>query len=214
VDPTIIIPIMIALIPCLIALIILCRTSFNYWLSAILGGSGWFIALLIRAPILAYFQNLGFHGIVMSSIMAGVFEESIRYFITWYKNLRKIDLRSSISIGLGWGLTEAVIIYALQVPVASITRGYEWTAFIPGAIERNIAIVFHLSMTLLLLVAIVRRFKLLLLIAIFLHVLLNVVGVFTMLMLGNPWITECIIALLVLMMIVPIMIYVRKNIPS
>ncbi|RLG84595.1 MAG: hypothetical protein DRO40_00970 [Thermoprotei archaeon] len=214
-DLTILIPIMIAIAPSLIALAVVSGSKLTRWINAILGGSGWLIALLARTPLLFFIQSLDmFPRIFFASLAAGVFEETMRYFVVKYRISRESNFYSIASIGLGWGLTEAIIIYALQVHTASATYGYYWIDFFPAAIKRNIAIVFHLVMTLLASIAVVKSIKLLLFATISIHTLLDLVAVLIATYLNNPWLVEGLIALLTLTTIIPVIAYVREIFPT
>ncbi len=57
-NENILVPILIALGPGFSALLFVSRLRINYWLNAILGGSGWLIALMIRFPLLALINSL------------------------------------------------------------------------------------------------------------------------------------------------------------
>lgn len=211
-DPALAVPITLALGPGLAALATISRRSLDLWMNALLGGAGWFVALLARLPFLMLARELEIYvRALYASLMAGLFEETARYFVVKSRSRVVNNLRSSVSIGLGWGLTEALIIYALQVPFAAAMRGHEWTVFIPGAVERNIAIAFHLGMTLLISLTVIGRpLALLLPTTISLHFLLNAAATFIAIQLEDPWIIEGSLALIVLVIVVPVYAYVRK----
>ena len=211
-DLTLAVPIVLALGPGLVALIAISRKSSDLWINALLGGAGWFVALLARSPFLMLAQGLEVYARALyASLMASLFEETARYFVVRSRSRVANSLRSSASIGLGWGLTEALMIYALQVPLATAMTGYDWVVFVPGAVERNIAIAFHLAMTLLIsLTAIGRPLALLLSMTISLHFLLNATATFIAIQLGDPWIIEVLLALIVLAIVMPVYAYTRK----
>jgi len=208
-DPALALPIILALGPGLVALIAISRRSSSLWINALLGGAGWFVALLARLPLLILARGLEIYvRTFYASLMAGLFEETARYFVVRSRTHTVKNLRSSASIGLGWGLTEALMIYALQVPFAAAMTGYDWTVFVPGAVERNIATAFHLAMTLMISLTVIGRpLALLLPTTILLHFLLNTAATFIAMLLEGPWIIEGSLALIVLAMVMPVYAY-------
>ncbi|MCP8308644.1 MAG: YhfC family intramembrane metalloprotease [archaeon] len=114
--------ILIALIPAFALFIYFSRAKGSMWLAFILGGAGWFGALLLRLlplqlPLVIYGQdfasNLVYFG--YASLLAGLFEEGIRYICIKKASFTREDHRHVLSFGLGWGFLEAVLIYALSV---------------------------------------------------------------------------------------------------
>lgn len=199
----ILIPIAISLIPGFIALLLISRKSFTLWLIALLGGGGWLVALMLRLPILSLLTQSPYY-ILIASLMAGVFEECIRFLILRLGIISKFSLRGFTSLGLGWGLTEALLIYAVPVYVSSmIFNYYGLLDLLPGALERNSAIIIHLSLTLLMSLRI-GSIKLLIL-AVILHSLINYLAVSSLILLGNVWYVEGIIALISLSIFIPIL---------
>lgn len=182
-------------------------------LAALISGSGWLIALLAREPVLLVINKMDFYTkIFLSSLMAGLFEETARYVLLRYPMPRGGGLMYAVSAGLGWGLTEALLIYAMQVPLIASIYEYSWTVFLPGAVERNASILFHIGMAMLLALGVMGyvSWKKALPLAISLHTALNVTALIFALILKNPWLIEGVIAVLVLVMVMPIMHYYRK----
>jgi uncharacterized membrane protein YhfC len=124
--------------------------------------------------------------------MAGLFEEGIKYgFLRKYPSFIK-TLKHALCFGLGWGICEALLIYVLTV----LTYGflYEWLItlislppesilaynFILGAFERNIAIVFHVSATILVALAIWHNRFLFAFLAILTHFLFDFIPILIM----------------------------------
>jgi uncharacterized membrane protein YhfC len=214
-DPALAVPITLALGPGLIALAAMSRKSLDLWINALLGGAGWFVALLTRLPLLMLARGLEIYARALyASLMAGLFEETARYFVVKSRSRLINNLRSSASIGLGWGLTEALIIYALQVPFVAAIINHDWTAFIPGALERNIAIAFHLAMTLLISLTVIGRpLTVLLPTTASLHFLLNAMATFIATRTEDPWIIEGSLALIVLAIVIPVYAYTRRLLP-
>ncbi len=214
-DTLIVIPILVSVLPGLVALIVISRPNRSYWLMALIGGAGWLIALIAREPILLLLGSLDLYPrICLAAFMAGVFEEITRYLILKRFVSKNTDLYGALSIGLGWGLTEALLLYAIQVPLAATIYGYNWTDFLPGAIERNSAILFHLGMTILIMLGIIGfiSVKVAVPLAIGLHTLLDIIAGITAIEIGNVWIVEGIIALIALVVVLPIIYYFLKEI--
>jgi uncharacterized membrane protein YhfC len=198
----ILIPIAISLVPGLTALSLIARRSPTLWLIALLGGSGWLVALTLRSPLLLLFtQNP--HYLLIASLMAGVFEECVRFLILRLGIVSRSSLKGFTSLGLGWGLTEALIIYAVPAYMLGTVLNYGLLDLLPGALERNSAIIIHLSLTLLMSLR-VGSFKLLVL-AITLHSLINYLAVSTLSILGNVWVVECLIAVISLSVFIPVL---------
>jgi len=210
------VPIFLALGPGFVALAVTSKRDLSLWINALLGGAGWFIALLTRSPLLLLAQGLGVHARVLyASLMAGLFEEAVRYLVVRSRARVTSDLRSWTSMGLGWGLTEALVVYALQVPLVAAMVDYDWIVFVPGAVERNIAIVFHLAMTLMISLTVVKKPLVLLLpTTTSLHFLLNVAATFIAMQLRDPWIVEGLLALIVLVVAIPVYAYTHKLLQS
>jgi uncharacterized membrane protein YhfC len=196
------------------------------WLSALLGGIFWFVALLARTPILlvlelwvltippAFYTIIIIIVIFIGAFLAGLFEEGIKYgFLKKFPNFVK-TLKHTLCFGLGWGLSEALLLYVLTVLAYGFL--YEWLltiitlppesslyfSFILGAFERNIAIAFHVSATILVALAIWHRRFLFALLAILSHFLLDFIPImilrYILYPLLDPFIAgilvECLIA--------------------
>ncbi len=188
---------LIAILPAFLIFLYIARFKGSMWLSALLGGIFWLLALLARTPILLVLDLWGltiappFYAIYVAiliflgSLMAGLFEEGIKYgFLNKYPAFIK-TLKHALCFGLGWGLCEALLVYVLTV----LTYGflYEWLItivplpsesilifnFILGAIERNIAIVFHVSATILVALAVWHHRFIFALVAILAHFLFD-----------------------------------------
>lgn len=203
----------IAVVPGFTALILVSGRNIRNWLNALIGGAGWFIALLLRAPLLVYLDRLPDINMKMlfAALAAGVYEEVFRVLIVRSRVKSSLDINAVAAIGLGWGLVEALIIYVLQVPISASLYGYNWIVFLPGAIERNAAILFHVSLSFI--AALAMRYGLLkiLCINISLHMCFNTIAVYTLLITRDPWLTEAIIALIALTTMTIILHHVLKR---
>lgn len=211
-EPALALPIILALGPGFVALTAVSKRDLGLWINALFGGTGWFVALMVRSPLLALARGLDIYaGVLYASLMAGLFEETTRYLIVRSRSRVANNLRSWASMGLGWGLAEALVIYALQVPFVAAMTGYDWAVFVPGAVERNIAMAFHLAMTLLISLTVIGKPLVLLLpTTISLHFLLNVTATFIATQLENPWLVEGLLALTTLAIATPVYAYARK----
>lgn len=187
------IPVAIAIAPALIALARVAGAKGSAWVIAVLGGSGWFLALILRIPILmAVHLQEAIYG-YFASIMAGLFEETTRFLFLRIDLVRSSSIKGSIALGLGWGLVEALLVYAIPVCLTASLYQYSWIDLLPGALERNSAVLIHLSLTLLL----SRNpwsFKLLAA-SITIHSAANSIAITALGLLRNAWLVELVIAL-------------------
>ena len=158
----------------------------------------------------------------MKNVSAGVFEEVARYVVYrfWLRDVR--SWRGALMFGAGHGGIEAILLgglaaYALLQAIAY--RGADLSSMVPaeqlsqveaqlnafwslpwhlallGAIERLFAICFHLSASVLVVQALLRRSWIWLLLAILWHTLLDAVAVFGIETWG-AYVTEGLIGLM------------------
>jgi uncharacterized membrane protein YhfC len=128
----------------------------------------------------------------LGALLAGLFEEGIKFvFVKKYPSYIK-TVKHALCFGLGWGICEALLLYVLTV----LTYGflYEWLitiitlppesylyySFTLGAFERNIAIVFHVSATILVALAVWHSRILFALLAILAHFLFDFIPIMMM----------------------------------
>lgn len=195
-----IIPVALATLPSLLTLTLICRMDFRKWVLAILGGGGWLLALIARLGILALISKTVKEYLVfglISSILAGFFEESARYFLIKhvFKRNELLEFKHLASFGLGWGFIEAVLTYVPQALYASYVLQANWLSLAPGAIERNIAILLHVALTFLM-AYVVRGKKLALIFTpITLHAFSNIYAISMFSFVKNVWLTELLVAL-------------------
>lgn len=147
----------------------------------------------------------------IASFLAGLFEEGFRLTLLRIKFIRELFRKGAVSLGLGWGFSEALNIYAIPVYFTSIMIGYNWLDLLPGAIERNSAVLLHVSLSILL--SVNPNDIRLLIASILTHTLVNIVGVLSLMMLRDVWLVEAIIALTVLSVYLSIMLTVAKSKP-
>ena len=193
-------PVIIALAPAFTVLAINSKSDFRKWLIALIAGGGWFVALIARLPLLTFiarwFQENYVFITLSSSILAGVFEEPVRFVLLKYVSKEiKLGLRELISFGLGWGLVEALIIYVFQAIFLQYGLGVEWFKLLPGAIERNIAALFHTALTFIAAWVLVKGVKYIM-IPISLHALANIYATLMLQVTKDLWIIEGFIGLL------------------
>ncbi|MGQ9469907.1 MAG: YhfC family glutamic-type intramembrane protease [Nitrososphaerales archaeon] len=212
--------ILIALIPAFALFIYFGRTKGSMWLAFILGGAGWLSALLLRLlplqlPLVIYGQgfalNLVYFG--YASLLAGLFEEGIRYICVKKASFTREDHKHVLSFGIGWGFLEAVLIYALSVLVIHVLRPeLTFMNLLPGAIERNIAVLLHSALSFLVLCALnMKRF---LILAIGLHASLDMIAVSIYYALfGEVWFVEGIILAMTLIIAVFTYMIVKRYSP-
>ncbi len=214
-----IIPLALAILPSLLVLVFTSKMKPRLLLTAIMGGGGWFIALIARMPILALVSR-GFQGnyvivAVASSILAGVFEEPTRYFLLKHvlRGRENLDINALVSFGLGWGLTEALIIYVFQAAYVGLALNIDWVKLVPGALERNMATLFHVALTFIAAYVIIKGLKLIV-VPISLHALANLYAVFLLQVTRNPWFIEGFLALALIPASIALIVLSRKTITS
>jgi len=187
------------------------KLRFSFILGFIIGGVGWTIAYFLRMPILLYVQQFPSLIVVITiaASLAGIFEESFRYFFA-----KKWDFLSKrngeiISFGIGWGMFEVFLIHTLSwvnimlaimlgIPIPGLTPlptpdALFWTGLI-GSYERNLAVAFHVGVTLIIAKALTdRKF---LGVAIVAHALLDFITVYFAIIFG-VYVAEAILFVLV-----------------
>jgi len=187
----------IALVPGAVALFTAADLSVRRWIAAAAGGGGWLLAYALRIPViiaastaLAPQQRMW-----LLVLLSGVFEEGVRYAVM--RILSRGDsyrVRDAVSLGLGWGVTEALLIYVAALPIAAM-RGLGYHQLLPGALERNSAIAFHALVSIVVAYAAARRSIPVLVGAMAMHSGLNAAAVLLLAYLRNPWAVEGAIAL-------------------
>jgi len=191
------------------------------WLSALLGGIFWLVALLARTPILVVLEFwaltvppvfiviLAVILIFTGAFLAGLFEEGIKYgFLNKYPQFIK-TVKHALCFGLGWGLCEALLLYVSTVLLYGFL--YDWLitiitlptepefffSFILGAFERNIAIVFHVSATIIVALAVWHRQFLFAVVAILAHFLFDFIPLMILQFVLYPLLDQYIAAIVV-----------------
>lgn len=91
-----------------------------------MGSVGWCVALMLRLPILIltsiYLDPLA-SGLV-GALCAGLFEEYVRFFFARQFIKNKIIDGKVASLGVGWGLSDAFLGYALSMVILWIIITY------------------------------------------------------------------------------------------
>lgn len=187
-----IIPVALSVVPGSAALAVAAGRRGHNWVAALLGGGGWLLALVLRAPALAYLQTVDTLGILIAAALAGAFEEPVRSLLLRSGPVSRGSRRGAASLGIGWGLAEAFLVYAVPVAISAPAYGYGWADLLPGAVERNSAIAVHLSLTMLL-ARNPRSYRLVAASAA-LHSAVNLVAVAALLVLRDVWLVESVIA--------------------
>lgn len=112
--------------------------------------------------------------LIWGPILAGVFEEGMRYIYFSRSNKAAIDRRyGPIVFGLGWGLGEVIVLFSLGILTnlgdTTNLRDYTLIQILPGLVERISAISLHVAMSILVFYAIYDDRKIGLILAVFLH---------------------------------------------
>ena len=198
----------VALLPASVALATTSGRRVDLWLVALLGGGGWLAALALRAPVLASLDPKSPASGYVASVLAGLFEESFRFAILRTELLRRSSTRGATALGLGWGLAEAALIYALPVLATSATRGYGLVELLPGAVERNSATAVHLSLALLM--SVNPGSLRLLAVAVALHAATNCLALASLNAFRNVWVVEGVIAVVAVALLATAVRLVRR----
>ncbi|MCP8308556.1 MAG: YhfC family intramembrane metalloprotease [archaeon] len=213
--------ILIALVPAFAVFIYFSRAKGSMWLAFIVGGVGWLGALLLRLlplqlPLVIYGQDFASSLVYFgyASLLAGLFEEGIRYICIKKASFTREDHRHVLSFGLGWGFLEAVLMYALSVLVVLVLMPeLTFMEFLPGAIERNTAVLLHSAMSFLVLCALsMKRF---LILAIGLHAIVDMIAVsiYYYVFIGEVWLVEGILFAMTLLVAVFTYLIVKRYSP-
>ncbi|MHA1724764.1 MAG: YhfC family glutamic-type intramembrane protease [Promethearchaeota archaeon] len=232
INSLILIIILLAILPHFIIFVIYSRMRPRAVLVFILGGVLWLGALLLRSPLLQlviilYFLptpietvpleainavSISIWYVAFSSLMAGIFEEVIRFIAVKKIKLTSRDNVQLTSFGLGWGLTEAFLLHTLTLIPYLASDFSDPIAFI-GAIERLIVITFHVAMTFVVYKCVKENNNLWALVAILLHFGFDFIGVLIALYV-NLILAESVFAAITILIIVFLRKDYTKNPPS
>ena len=196
--------IVVSVAPAFALFLYVARREGSLWLSAVMGGAFWLLALIARLPILIPLQLLPYllpilQGpllgltvmaiIIVAALCAGLFEEGFKYWLVSRERHLIETPKHVVCLGLGWGLTEALllvvpnyIIILLFLPLIAPLMGAEVEAasmMLAGALERDSAIIAHVAFSALVAIAVWREDRTWLGIAIFLHFLFDFIAVTT-----------------------------------
>lgn len=131
------------------------RSAWGAW---ILGGLFWFLAFMIRLPLLqliAVSPGLREFNLVLAPLLAGLFETAFRALVLLIFTKHAGSTKEKVIMtGLGWGTGEAIYVHAIQIgaiiffpalfpEIIASLDGLEWT-LVFGGYERIITEVFHL----------------------------------------------------------------------
>ncbi len=186
--------VLLSFVPGLLITIYLVRSKWKVYLAFVMGGVGWFIALLLREPLLSMLPATELVvSIIIASLLAGVFEEITRYLVLKYSKLARDN---PLILGLGWGVTEAFIIYVVTISIfILLNQPVTFTDALPGAVERLISIGLHVSLTMIVYQGL--KDKRLLLLAVFLHFFTNIAATITgYILLWDAWVIEALILII------------------
>lgn len=195
----------VALAPSFGSFAYLAKAERPLWFAFLIGGAGWFGAAALRTPILTGLASTYGKELVaspaylaLSASMAGVFEEGVRYALMKEVESLRRGIKSVVSFGLGWGFVEALLVYGVGLIYAVYWAGQSLTFMeaLPGALERNLAVAWHLSFTAVIFRAVSsRRFVAA---AMGLHAIADFAVVSFMLSTGNVWYAEGLASIIAL----------------
>nr|AIE92592.1 hypothetical protein [uncultured marine thaumarchaeote AD1000_24_H07] len=194
----------------------------DYWRSFFFGGVGWVTALTVRyvpvhIPLIIFPIRLAVNTFsttiyyAYTALAAAIFETGFRYLFLRRSKNSYLEKNSSFNskhvftFGIGWGVGEALIVYSLPMIIILLFSSDPLSSSIIflGSLERNFAIISHLSLTLIVSSSFVRGKKFLVL-ATILHFILDFVPIMTLSITENFWITELLLALISIIMILSV----------
>ncbi|MCD6511394.1 MAG: YhfC family intramembrane metalloprotease [Thaumarchaeota archaeon] len=200
------ISVLVALLSVLPALLILAylgsgRRRCLYY--GLLGALGWALAFGMRIPLITLPISLlgpplalSINFALYTSFLAGLFEEFTRF--AFIHSLKPKGMREVASIGLGWGLFEALVVYLIPVmPSMGLSTPM---ALLLGAIERNSATAIHVGLSFVVTKALKNRW--LILTALLAHYLVDAIASIV-LRLHGPLLAELVISLMALALLIP-----------
>lgn len=201
--------ILVALAPFLAVAVYVARASGKLWKAFLWGWGGWFLALLLRivpvqVPQLVFLTEiqssltLALLIGLYASAMAGLFEEGIRFYFLKRNEGLRANRASLMSFALGWGIGEAIIIYVPAIAALPLVSESLPTLLeiLPGALERNMAIVAHISLSFIVLRSLAGG-KMFLGAAMLVHFGLNAAALSVLVYTNNVWLTELTLAIAV-----------------
>ena len=194
----------------------------DYWRSFFFGSVGWVTALTVRyvpvhIPLIIFPIRLAVNTFSTTiyysytALAAASFETGFRYLFLRRSKNSYLDKNSSFNskhvftFGIGWGVGEALIVYSLPMIIILLFSSdpFSSSTIFLGSLERNLAIISHLSLTLIVSCSFVRGKKFLVL-ATILHFILDFVPIMTLSITENFWITELVVALISIIMILSV----------
>ena len=201
--------VLIALGPGVAYLTYVSKASGKCWMTALMGGSGWFLAFILRTSAFPLLKGLSRDWSILAlALLAGFLEESVRYFLLKSRLSRAEgvgEVRKCVeSFGSGWGLTEALIVFGIQTPLITGLRTVSLSNLLAGSIERNTAIILHLTLTFLIGYGIITKNKWFLAEAIFIHSATDLLAGELTLITHNVWLIELSLGLITLSLAAPV----------
>ena len=181
--------IILALVPWSLYFIYYSKLKTKHIEMFIVGAVGWLVALLLRLPILTLVNQTGNLWLIIfiSPLLAGVFEESVRFLLI-RKTIKPESLVGFVlSFGIGWGIGEILVLHTLSLVNLMIIIAFNISVpgmpplpspdqlfylGLLGCYERWIAVAAHVAFTLIIIRAVPRRYTYLLA-AVFGHFLLD-----------------------------------------
>jgi len=193
--------VLIALVPSLTLFIFIARKKKLMCLAFTLGSFGWIVSFYARLPILLILPRIVGSGILffaITALLAGVFEEGLKFgFVKKIKYLR-VDWKHALSFGLGWGIIEAIIVITTGILATFCIQGYGISSnLLVSAVERNFAILFHVAMTFIIYKAVTSSKLSLVFIAVTIHAIVDFISMMLHQVLRLPsWYVEAIILIM------------------
>ena len=179
--------------------------------------------LILRIPLLQYvLPNMNWYWtmsnvnpvlyILFLGITAALFENIGRYIIMKLFMKKQLSYENAVAFGLGHGGIEALILVGINVMASLIVFQSAANAFsvLLGTLERIFAVIFHVTASLLVMKSIKTANIFYLIIAVFLHALMDS-GILLLANMGiNFVLLEIILALFSVVMLITAL-YLKKN---
>lgn len=177
-------------------------------LQLVLPGQSWYIIFQMGHPVLT---------LVLVCLSAGIFEECGRFAMMHILRPSERTVAAAIAFGIGHGGIEAILLAALpnllgwmQVPLSVAALPFGDIAIV--GVERLLAILFHVGLSVLVMEAVRRRRWWLLPLAVVIHGAANVATLLVGQAAGSPWLAEAaFLPFAAAMLILTVVMYKRDK---
>jgi len=176
----------------------------------LLGGVGWVLALALRIIPLNLFQLFVrdlMAVIIYSSVLAGSFEEGMRFWLV--RRTKFSDLKAGLTFGLGWGIAEALVMFFPSLLLSPSSLTVSLVDLLPGVLERYMAVLVHIALTIIIVRSI--SYREYLLVAVAAHTVLDFIAGITYYVMRFPvWHVEALLTAYTISLAVYALLLFRK----